>query len=92
MTSLMTEFMCIIVYGYMLHVHSPWNILLYNVRVILSALWGSFFSEFHPRRIVRNEPNLDCFQHEYTQIDAENFGSVCFMVREKIDSRTDRQE
>ena len=34
--------------------------------------------------ILRNEPNLDCFQHMYRRGDAENFGSVCLMVREKI--------
>ena len=52
---------------------------------------GAFF-KFHPQRIIRrNEPNLDCFQHTYRQSDAENFGFVCVMVREKIDARTDRR-
>ena len=39
---------------------------------------------------VRNELNLDCFQHMYRQSDAENFSSVRLMVREKIGSQTDR--
>ena len=44
----------------------------------------------YPQRIVGNEPNLeDCFQHMYRRSDAETFGSVCLMVREKIGSQTD---
>ena len=39
--------------------------------------------------IVRNEPNLECFQHTYRRSDAENLGSWCFMIHEKIDSQTD---
>ena len=45
-----------------------------NVRVVSSALWGSFFIMF-PQRIVRNEPNLDCFQHMFDRSDDENVGS-----------------
>ena len=41
--------------------------------------------------VVRNEPNLDCFQGKYRRSDAENIGSVCLMVREKIGLQTDRQ-
>ena len=48
-----------------------------------------------PNLVVRNEPNLDWFQGKYRRSDAENIGSVCLMVREKIglqtDRRTDRQ-
>ena len=41
--------------------------------------------------IVRYEPNLDCSQHKYKRSYAENLGSLCFMVYEKIESRTDGQ-
>ena len=51
----------------------------------------SSFLLFYPQRIVGNEPKLDCFQHMYRRSDAENFGSVRLMVREKIDSQTDEQ-
>ena len=44
-----------------------------------------------PNLVVRNKPNLDCFQGKYRRSDAENVGSVCLMVREKIGLRTDRQ-
>ena len=44
-----------------------------------------------PKRVVRNKPNLDCFQEKYSRSDAENLGSLCFIVHEKIDSQTDRQ-
>ena len=52
-----------------------------------SAFWGSVFTMLIPtlERIVRNEPNLDCFQHKYRRSDAKNLGSLCFMVHEKID-------
>ena len=55
--------------------------------------WGSVFSFIFilPQRIVRKEPILDCFQHMYRRGDAENFGSVCLMVREKIGLQTDRR-
>ena len=43
-----------------------------------------------PNLVVRNEPNLDCFQGKYRRSDAENIGSVCLMVREKIGLQTDR--
>ena len=49
------------------------------------------FLQLSLKRIVRNEPNLDGFQHIYRRSDAENFGSVCLMVREKIERQTDRQ-
>ena len=41
--------------------------------------------------VDRNEPNLDRFQGKYRRSDAENIGSVCFMVREKIGLQTDRR-
>ena len=47
-----------------------------------------------PNLVVRNEPNLDWFQGKYRRSNAENIGSVCLMVREKIglhDGQTDRQ-
>ena len=44
-----------------------------------------------PNLVVRNEPNLDCFQEKYRRSDAENFGSVCLMVREKIGLQADGQ-
>ena len=47
-----------------------------------------------PNLVVRNEPNLDCFQGnqgKYRRSDAENIGSVCLMVREKIGLQTDRR-
>ena len=37
-----------------------------------------------PNLVVRNKPNLDCFQGKYRRSDAENIGSVFFTVREKI--------
>ena len=42
-----------------------------------------------PNLVVRNEPNLDWFQGKYRRSDAENIGSVCLMVREKIGLQTD---
>ena len=51
----------------------------------------SVFFLFYPQRIVGNEPKLDSFQHMYRQSDAENFGSVHLMVREKIGSQTDER-
>ena len=51
----------------------------------------SGFFLFYPQRIVGNEPKLDCFQQMYRRSDADNFGSVRLMVREKIDSQTDRR-
>ena len=56
----------------------------------------TLFSGFSPQRIVRNEPNLDCFQHGYICTEqCWKFGSICLMAHEKIDSqtyiRTDRQ-
>ena len=44
-----------------------------------------------PNLVVRNEPNMDCFQGKYSPSDAENLGSLFFIVHEKIDSQTDRQ-
>ena len=44
-----------------------------------------------PNIVVRNEPNLDCFQGKYGRSDAENIGFVCLMVREKIGLQTDRR-
>ena len=44
-----------------------------------------------PNLVDRNEPNLDCFQGKYRRSDAENIGSECLMVREKIGLQTDRQ-
>ena len=44
-----------------------------------------------PNLVVRNEPNLDCFQGKYRRSDAENIGSVCLMVGEKIGLQTDRR-
>ena len=43
-----------------------------------------------PNLVVRNKPNLDCFQGKYRRSDAGNIGSVCLMVREKIGLQTDR--
>ena len=48
------------------------------------------FSVFFTNLIVKNEPNLECFQ-KYRESDAENLGSLCFIVHKKIDSQTDRQ-
>ena len=44
-----------------------------------------------PNLVVRNKPNLVCFQGKYRRSDAENIGSVCSMVREKIGLQTDRR-
>ena len=44
-----------------------------------------------PNLVVRNKPNLDWFQGKYRRSNAENIGSVCLMVREKIGLQTDRQ-
>ena len=44
----------------------------------------------YPQCIVKNKPNLDCFQHKYWKSEAENFGSVCLMVCKKIDAQTER--
>ena len=60
--------------------YTLWNILLYMV-----------FYHVIPNLVVRNEPNLDSFQGKYRRSDAENIGSVCLMVREKIGLQTDRQ-
>ena len=49
------------------------------------ALFSSSFFAFsivYPQRMVGNEPNLDSFQHTYRWSDAENFSSVCLLVRE----------
>ena len=35
----------------------------------------------YPQRFVGNKPNLYCFQHMYRRSDADNFGSVRFLVR-----------
>ena len=47
-----------------------------------------------PNLVNKNKPHLDSLQGKYRRSDAENIGSVCFMVREKIglptDGRTDR--
>ena len=43
-----------------------------------------------PNLVVRNEPNLDCFQGKYRRSDAETIGSVCLMAREKIGLQTYR--
>ena len=60
---------------------------------ISRTLWNIFnihdFYHVIPNLIVRNEPNLDCFQGKYGRSDAENIGSVCLMVREKIGLQTD---
>ena len=65
--------------------------MLYNDCVVSSALWGSVFSFFSlkPQIHVGKEPNLDCFQHMYRRCDANIFGSVRLVVREKISSQTD---
>ena len=44
-----------------------------------------------PNLVVRNKPNLDCIQGKYRRSDAENLGSLCFIVLEKIDLQTDRR-
>ena len=59
--------------------YTLWNILLYMVLHVI------------PNLVVRNKPNLDWFQGKYRRSDAENIGSVCLMVREKIGLQTDRQ-
>ena len=46
------------------------------------------FLIFHPQSIVRNKPNLDCFQHMYGRSDAENFSSVCLVVCEIYNSNS----
>ena len=47
----------------------------------------AFFFQNKLQPIVGNEPNLDSSQ--YRRSDADNFGSVCLVVRQKIDSQTD---
>ena len=59
--------------------------VLYTVEYII--IHG--FYHVIPNLVVRNEPNLDCFQGKYRRSDAENIGSVCLMVREKIGLQTD---
>ena len=54
---------------------------------------GFYHGFYHviPNLVVRKEPNLDCLQGKYRRSDAENIGSVCLTVREKIGLQTDRQ-
>ena len=59
--------------------------VLYTVEYII--IHG--FYHVIPNLVVRNEPNLDWFQGKYRRSDAENIGSVCLMVREKIGLQTD---
>ena len=44
-----------------------------------------------PNLVDRNEQNLKFFQRKYRRSDAENIGSVCFMIREKIGLQIDRR-
>ena len=37
-----------------------------------------------PNLVVRNKPNLDCFQGKYRRSDAVNIGSVCLTVCGKL--------
>ena len=65
------------------------NILIYNILYEYINIHG--FYQVIPNLVVRNEPNLKCFQRKYRRSDAENIGSVCLMVREKIGLHTDGQ-
>ena len=60
--------------------------MLYNVRVVSSALWGLVFYNFFPNAL--SEMNQI---QTVSSISTENVGSVCLMVLEKIDARTDRR-
>ena len=53
------------------------------MRRFFSALFSAFFLHFILNGIVRNESNL------YRRSNAENFSSVCLVVRKKIGSQTD---
>ena len=42
------------------------------------------FLQFCPQQIIKVEPNLDCFQHSYGQVNAEIWGFLGVLVPEKI--------
>ena len=79
----------------------PWPVIFHDFSMTVGTLkwmvsWAFCSSIFTMlfsslKRIVRNEPNLDCFQHKYRRSYAENLGSLCFMVHKKIDTQTDEQ-
>ena len=58
--------------------YTLWNILLYMVLPCNSEL------------SCQKRTKFGLFQGKYRRSDAENIGSVCLMVREKIGLQTDR--
>ena len=62
----------------------------YSRTIRCGIYYCTWFYHVIPNLVVRNEPNLDWFQGKYRRSDAENIGSVCLMVREKIGLQTDR--
>ena len=71
----------------LMYVYGGKRLVVQSYTVEYINIYG--FYHVIPNLVVRNKPNLDCFQGKYRRSDAENIGSVCLMVGEKIGLQTD---